>query len=209
MSESRLTDRDRDIIREIDRWRACLGRHIRVIANFSGARACDRRLRKLIDLGLIERKRVFYGLPGIYRNTYKAKVIVPSIRPADKIRIEHITHDIAVVDTAIYIHQKEGIPFEQMITEKQLHCQDGFGIRRHRPDLVYQKDSQSVCVEVELTLKSKDKFIRNMKDNFMSYDRQIWIVPDIQSKIAQLLELNKVDYPNIEILEMNEVEKHD
>ena len=209
MSESRLTDRDRIIIKEIDKWRACLGRHIRYLADFSGQRACDRRLRTLIELGFIERKRVIYGLPGIYRNTYRAKVIEPSIRPGDKVRIEHITHDIAVIDTAIYINQREGIPFSQITTEKQLHSQDGFGVRRHRPDFIYQKDNQSICIEVELTLKSKDKFIKNMQDNFLNYDRQLWIVPDMQSKIAHILEENRANYPNIEILEIKEVQLHD
>ena len=103
MSESRLTNRDKIIIQEIDKWRVCLGKHIRWLADFSGQRACDRRLHKLIELGLIERKRVIYGLPGVYRNTYRAKAIIPGIHPPDKIRMDQLAHDIAVIDTAIYI----------------------------------------------------------------------------------------------------------
>ena len=209
MSESRLTDRDRIVIQEIDRWRACLGRHIRVLADFSGQRACDRRLHKLIELGLIERRRIIYGCPGVYRNTYRAKAIVPDINPADKVRIEHLTHDIVVIDTAIYINQRDGIQFKEIMTEKQLHSQDGFGVRRHRPDFIYQQDNKSICVEVELTLKAKDKLIKNIKDNFLTYDRQLWIVPSMQSKITHILENNRVNYPNIEILEVSEVQKHD
>jgi len=42
----RLVDRDKKIIKEIDRWRVCQGRHIKELAGFDGQRACDRRLRK-------------------------------------------------------------------------------------------------------------------------------------------------------------------
>jgi len=75
MNEIRLVDRDYIIFREIDRWRVSLGRHICVVAGFTGQRACDRRLRKLIDAGYLERKKILYGLPGIYTNTNQAKLI--------------------------------------------------------------------------------------------------------------------------------------
>ena len=47
----RIMERDKKIMREIDRWRVCLGRHIRALAGFTGQRACDRRLRELIEAG--------------------------------------------------------------------------------------------------------------------------------------------------------------
>lgn len=59
MESIRIVDRDRLIIREIDRWRVCLGRHIKELAGFTGQRACDRRLRKLINAGYIKKKESF------------------------------------------------------------------------------------------------------------------------------------------------------
>ena len=95
-------ERDYKIIREIDRWQVCLGRHLRYLGGFSGQRACDRRLRKLIEAGFIERRKIIYGLPGIYRNKYKAKNIEQVLNTDKKIRVEQITHDITVLDTAIW-----------------------------------------------------------------------------------------------------------
>jgi len=39
----------------------------------------------------------------------------------------------------------------------------------------------------------------------MAYDVQIWVVPDMDSKIARVLEGKKTEYPNIEMLEVSEV----
>jgi hypothetical protein len=205
VSEINITERDKKIIREIDRWRICLGRHIKILAGFSGQRACDRRLRKLIDSGYIERKKILYGVPSIYKNTYKAKALehIPSV--CEKIRVENIPHDIITLDTAIYFNIKYGVKFGEMVTEKQLHRLDGFGVRKHQPDFVFTKSNKKICVEIELTLKSMSRFENNMKVNFMDYDTQIWVVPDFNTRIAGILTKNRNKYINIKILELKEV----
>jgi len=43
-----IVERDYMILRELDRWRFCLGRHIKMLTGFEGVRACDRRLKKLV-----------------------------------------------------------------------------------------------------------------------------------------------------------------
>ena len=202
--EIRLLDRDRKIIREIDRWRVCQGRHIKELVGFAGQRACDRRLRKLIEAGYIRREKILYGVAGIYRNMVLANKKEGLTNRNPKIRVEQIQHDIVVVDTAIFFNKRHGVEFDRVKTETELHRLDGFGNRRHRPDFVFTKDGKTTCVEVELTLKSKDRFIKNMHDNFMAYDVQIWVVPSRESKIAVILEENKIAYPNIEILELSE-----
>jgi len=101
VSEIRLVDRDYEVIREIDRWRVCQGRHIKHLAGFAGQRACDRRLRKLIRAGYIKREKILYGVAGIYSNTNKSKQIAEIINTNQKIKVEQIKHDIAVLDTAI------------------------------------------------------------------------------------------------------------
>ena len=207
VSEIRLVDRDRRIIREIDRWRVCLGRHIRELAGFEGQRACDRRLRKLIEAGYIKRERILYGVAGIYSNTIKARKRERLPLRNREIRVEQINHDIAVLDTAIYFHKRHNVAFDTIKTEIELHRADGFGIRKHRPDFIYTKNNQNICVEIELTLKSKNRFEKIIKDNFSTYDRQIWVVPNLNTKIAKILMENKIIYPNIEILEISEVEK--
>ncbi|MCL2592409.1 MAG: hypothetical protein FWD82_03495 [Defluviitaleaceae bacterium] len=197
------------IMEEIDRWRVCQGRHIRELAGFSGQRACDRRLRKLIEAGYIKRERILYGVAGIYSNTIKTLGKMGVSFRNRKIRVEQITHDIAVVDTAIYFNKRHGIEFSNMQTEIELHRLDGFGIRKHRPDFVFTKDGKLICVEVELSLKAKHRFINIMRDNFSNYEKQIWVVPSLNSKIAQTLVNNKLAYSNIELLELGEIQKYE
>ena len=208
MGEVRLVERDYQIFREIERWRVVLGRHIAELAGFTGQRACDQRLSKLIQAGYLERKKILYGVPSIYSNTGKAKTLIQATGRQDKFRVEQIPHDIAVVETAIYFHKAKGIPWDTITTEKQLHQQDGFGTRKHRPDFVIAREGKTYCVEVELSLKAKARLEANIKANFMAYDFQIWIVPDKACKIYQILTDNRKQYQDIFILELQEVQKH-
>lgn len=206
ISNIRLTERDYLILKEIDRWRCCLGRHVRVLADFAGQRATDRRLTKLIEAGYITRKKILYGIPGIYQLTMLGHRLIGSNARLDKIRVEQIAHDICVIDTVSYFLQRDErlVAFENIITEKQLHSMDGFGTRKHRPDFVITIDGKNTCVEVELSLKSYGRFEAIVKDNYMSCNEQIWLVPDGQLKIRQRLEVLCELYPNIKIIRLEE-----
>ena len=206
MDEIRIVERDIKIFRELERWRVVLGRHIAELAGVTGLKSCQRRLRKLIEAGYIERKRLIYGVAGIYTNTHKAKLVASLPKQTGKIRIEQIPHDIAVLDTAIYFHKAKGIAFADMVTEKQLHSMDGFGVRRHRPDFVIKREGKRHCVEVELSLKARARLENIIQQNFLDYDSQIWIVPDKACKIYQIIKGNQSQYTNIHILELQEVE---
>jgi len=184
-----------------------LGRQVVELAGFSGLKACQRRLRKLKEAGFLERQRKVFGVPGIYSLTRRAKLLASIPERPEKQRIEQIPHDIAVLDTAIYFHKAKGIPFEDMVTEKQLHSLDGFGIRKHRPDFVMSRNGKSYCVEVELSLKAKARLEAIIQDNFMQYDHQIWIVPDKHCKIHQILVDNRKKFSDIHVLELEEVQK--
>ena len=207
MGEIRLVDRDYEIFREIERWRVALGRHIAELAGFTGLRACDQRLSKLLKAEYIERKKILYGVPSIYSVTNKAKILQSLPARSEKIRVEQIPHDIAVLDTAIYFHKEKSVPFEDMKTEKQLHSVDGFGVRKHRPDFIIKRNGKSYCIEVELSLKAKSRLEAIIQDNFMAYDYQIWVVPDKECKIYQILKDNQSQLSNIHILDLQEVKK--
>jgi len=200
-------ERDKRIIREIDRWRVLQGKHIKELTGFKGQRACDRRLRKLIEAGYIKREKILYGVAGIYRNSKKATKVVNGVRVASpKIRTDQIMHDIAVAETAIFFNKEYGIEFDEMTTEIELHREDGFGVRKHRPDFIFEKDGKTICVEIELNLKAKKRFEKNILDNFERYDKQIWIVPSLKSKIAKILQENSTIYPDIEMLELSNIQ---
>lgn len=205
MDKIRLVERDYLILNEIYRWRAVTGRHIAILAGFPSFRTCDRRLNKLLQADYISRRKILYGVPSLYSLTSSGKVLINVSDKTERIRTEQIIHDIAVLDTAIYFNRKYDIAFADMVTEKQLHKQDGFGIRRHRPDFVFEKSKKSFCVEVELNLKSKGRFEKNIISDFTDYYGQFWIVPDFNSKISTFLADKKNDYPNIRIIELAEV----
>jgi len=45
-----------------------------------------------------------------------------------------------------------------------------------------------------------------MRTNFVEYDEQIWIVPDLECKIARTLQNSKIKYTNIEIIELSQIQ---
>jgi len=205
VEQVRLTERDELILREVDRWRACGSKHIRWLANFSGQRATDRRLKILMEAGYLERRKFLYGVPSIYFLTAKGKSLIQVGTGTEKVKIEQIVHDRTVLDTAIYFMHKENLSLKDITTEKQLHQLDGFGIRRHRPDFIFTKDEMTYCVEVELTLKAKSRFLNIIKENYMEYDVQIWVVPDSQNAILQVLKESKKSYDNIQARSLQKI----
>lgn len=203
-----MTERDKLILREVDRWRACGSKHIRWLANFSGQRATDRRLKILIEAGYLERRKYLYGVPSIYFLTAKGKSLIHIGTGTEKVKIEQIVHDRTVLDTATYFMHKESLSLHDITTEKQLHQLDGFGIRKHRPDFVFVKDQLTHCVEVELTKKANSRLLNIIKDNFMEYDTQKWVVPDYQTAILNVLNDSQRYYTNIEIFSLQKITDH-
>ena len=201
----KVVERDKLILREVERWRVCGSRHIRFLAGFSGQRATDRRLKLLIEAEYLERRKYLYGIPSIYFVTSKGKKLIQSNARLEKVKIEQIVHDMTVLDSAIYFMQKENLSLQDITTEKQLHQSDGFGMRKHRPDFTFTKNDEITCVEVEMTQKSKTRLFNIIKDNFMDYDNQIWIVPDSQTVIYQTLKENQKFYTNIHIMSLKEI----
>jgi hypothetical protein len=180
------------------------------LASFSGQRACDRRIKILIDAGYIERKMILYGVPGVYYLTYKGKMLIGANKRQDKIRVDKISHDIAVLDTAMYFIQKIGIRSEDIITEKQLYSKEGFTARKHFPDFIFSEEknkNQKSCVELELTIKAKNKLEKNIGENYLTYDVQYWVVPKGGIKIRQMLNDFAEKYANIKIIDLEEVQE--
>jgi len=197
-------DRDYCILREIYRWRFLLSRHIMDLCGFSGQRATDRRLKILLEAGYIERNKILYGIPSLYRLSYKGKILIGVNKRIEKNNIEKIPHDIAVLDTVCYFLKKYQLKTSDVTSEKELHSADGFGRRSHKPDFVISLNEKSYAFEVELTLKSKDRLTSNVKDNYRNYDKQIWIVPKEQMRIIKLLKEFQKSYDGMEILSLKD-----
>lgn len=202
-----LTDRDYEILKLIYRFHFCLGRHIKILTSFTGARACDRRLKLLLEAGYTQRNKYLYGIPYMYTLSHKGRILLNVNKRAEVIRIERITHDIAVLDCACYFLLKEHINLDNVITEKEMHSKDGFGVRRHYPDMIITKDNETYAIEIEIALKSKERLFKNIKDNYLTYDNQVWVISSAPPKLNELMKKAQNEYPNIEIMMLKDIQE--
>ena len=203
-----LVERDYEIMRDIERFRYVLSRHIKILAGFEGQRACDRRLKLLIEAEYIGRKKVLYGVPSVYYLTYKGKMLIGANKKQDKIRPEKIPHDIAVVETAIYFIKKQGITRDEITTEKEINSLIGFSERKHSPDFVIERNGKKYCVEIELSIKEKTRFAKIVEENYLGYETQFWIVSKMGLQIKKRLENLSEKYINIKILDLEGVQEY-
>jgi hypothetical protein len=177
------------------------------LAGFEGQRACDRRLKILIEAGYIDRKKILYGVPSLYFLTHKGKMLIGANKRQDKIRVEKIPHDTAVVDTVIYFVLKHNISLDKIVTEKEINSQAGFGTRKHVPDFIIESENKKICIEVELSLKSKARFEKIVGDNYLNFSKQLWLVTKSGHKIRNILDNLSAKYPNIGIMNLEEVQQ--
>ena len=196
-----LTDRDFEILKLVYKFKFCLGRHLKVLGNFTGQRSTDRRLRLLVDIGYLTRKKYLFGIPYLYTLTHKGRILLGANKREDKIRIDRITHDIYVLDSVIYFRDKYNLVFSDIESEKELHIKDGFGARQHRADFVFFYDDKKHAVEIELNAyKTKERLEKNVRDNYMGYDKQIWIIDN--KKTFTMLKNFTNEYSNIELISL-------
>ena len=66
--------------------------------------------------------------------------------------------------------------------------------------LVFKKDDETYAIEVELNVKAKNRILKNIEDNYLNYDYQIWVVPLSQVKIKHILAESLNKYDNIEVV---------
>lgn len=205
----KLQNRDIQILKQVTKYRFLLSRQIKILCGFSGQRACDRRTKKLIDEGLLEKKHFLYGIPALYMTTEKAKRHFDLGYVTNNIRVEHINHNILAIDTAIYLIENIGLLDSNIISERQLKNQYGFGKPQHVPDLVYtDKGNKKCCVEIELNIKQFDKLKKNVLQNYKSYDKQLWVVDITKEKIVENLKKIQIRYSDIIIQDMEEVKTY-
>jgi len=200
-----IVERDREILRLVYRMGFCLGRHIKDLLGFTSSRACDRRLALLVKANYLSRKKYLYGIPFLYTVTHKGRILIGANKRENKIRLEQINHDTKVLDVLIYSMSKYGFLLDDMESERELHIKDGFGNRKHHPDFIFTYQDKKYAVEVELTLKAKATLEKNIRDNYLNYDKQIWVTGD--KKIVSLLQKFADEYSNIEIMFLEKSDK--
>ena len=195
----KITDRDLVILREVGRWQITLGRHIKELAGFSGSRACDNRLKILVENNYLTREKTLYGTPYIYSLTHKSRQLLTLNKRADKVKLDQLRHDIIVLDIVICLLKTKGLTTYDFTSEKEMHRNDGFIARSHKPDFIYQENDKKIAVEIELSIKSLDRLEDNVKNNYLKYDSQLWLIEQSSKKIkANLIDL-QTKYPNISL----------
>ena len=205
MLNIRISERDYYIFQILHKFKFATGKHIKVLAGFNCSRSCDKRLKTLFETGYVLRKKYLYGFPYLYTLTHKSKMLIGANKRIEKIRTDQIQHDLYTLDTVIYFLKKYDLSLNNITSEKELHIIDGFGNRTHRPDFLITKDNKKCAIEIELTPKPKDRFQKNVKNNFLSYDYQVWVISKNSIKINQLLTSFQAEYSNIYVLYLEEV----
>ena len=199
-----LQERDISILRLVYCFRFCLGRHIKILCGFSGARAADRRLKLLVEAGYLERKKLLYGVPYLYTVSHKGRMLIGVNKRADTLRIERIMHDSHVLDSVIFFLGTMNIGLDAIISEKEMHVSDGFGHHRHYPDFVINAPLGAIAVEVEIALKSKERLEKNIRTNYMDFDFQYWVLGD-NPKLNALIKGFQGEYSNLSAIKLDAV----
>lgn len=83
-----------------------------------------RRLKKLVDAGLLRHEYVLHGKPGVYLATKKGAELADVGVPPAKVDLKSLEHDLAVVDLALKL---EGLP--DWITERQIRSEAVSAVR--------------------------------------------------------------------------------
>lgn len=195
-----LQERDYVVLSVIDKFYFILSRHVKVFAQFSNQRTTDRRLQKLEAEKYIKREKLLYATPSLITLTSKGKTELGVNKRKSKIKLDTVKHDILVLDIVTLLIEKYNITINDILSEKDIHRNEGFSKRKHAPDFVYSK----YAFEIELSLKSKERIEKNIASNFLNYDKQIWMIRKSNKKIEKILLDNITKYPNLHILYLEE-----
>lgn len=199
-----LQDRDLVIFNEIHRHRFLLSRHVKLLCDFPSQRACDQRLKKLIDSKYIERKYILYGIPSLLFLTDKTKRLLNLKYVTKDIRVDKILHDINVIETYIYLIYCYKLDKKVLQTEREIKQEKLL----HTPDIIFIFDNSQYAIEVEMSEKSFDKLEKIIKGNYLKYEKQIYIISENQTKIIDNVNKLKSKYDNINILALEKMKEY-
>jgi hypothetical protein len=172
---------------------------IKNLMKFPSERTASRRLKFLADNNYLKREKLIYGVPYLYTLTHKGRMIIGANKRAENIRLDTIRHNLMVLECVDYVINSYHVTIDDITTEKELHRKDGFGIRYHRPDFIFQLNNEVLAVELELTLKPLNLLSQNIKQNFLTYDRQIWFIDKANKKLYENIQKHSSIYDNIMI----------
>jgi len=164
-------------------------------------------MKRLVLAGLVFHQRVFHNRPGIYQLTRKGaeQMGLPFIT---KISVGIYRHKILLAK--VYIKLKKKYPEAGWINEQELRRNKfrlGTGKRGHVPDgMLIFLDGRKIAIEVELSLKGRDRLEQIFKEYLKEGSdsiREVWYYCP-QELMATLADIAK-KLPFIKIFNIQEL----
>lgn len=202
-----VTDRDRAILQWVGRHGIVTRDHV---ANHFFARedgtagiwAAYRRVRKLVQIGLLQEDHTFYRQPMVLRITTTATRFADlDVRPARLILAE-VHHSLAVVDLLEDLLPKQP-KSTVLVTERELRADRRRDLRLDPrktgtgriPDAELQRGAKRIAIELDLTPKRSAVY----EDILTSYMQQryaeVWwyVAPGVVSRLKRIVDANQAD----------------
>jgi DNA-binding MarR family transcriptional regulator len=155
---------DRELLRFLSLHRATTAAQIPTLLGLSESRATA-RLRRLEQMQLLRRQRIFHGRPSTVTITAPGRRVIGSRLPQPRISLTEYRHDVGV--GWLWLAARRGAfgPLREIVSELELRAaaRPANGIDQHRPDLMLTTAAgKQVAVELELTLKDRARLDRIM-----------------------------------------------
>lgn len=199
----RITPRDVEILRWISRHGFVTTSQVttRFFSPTTGAvpdGTAYRRIRKLIELGLIQKHPTFFGRPFALAVTRAgARIAANGLQPATLILAE-LKHSLAIVDLMEDLGRQ--FPEATVETERQLrmarHHELREGTRRvgegRIPDGQLRfPDGRVIAIELDITPKGSRELAQIIRAYLSEFDKHVWYYCSTPSNVARLADLVK------------------
>jgi hypothetical protein len=205
-----LTERDVEILQFINLFGFC--EMPQLIARFGWRKPRNYQImKKLLTAGLVKHERVFHGQHGIYRLT-PAGARHSGLPPLSKVPLASYAHDVRVIE--LYLALRQQYPGVQWVSERELKHEkyfSGVGKRGHLSDgLLIFEDGKHVALEVELTLKSKSRLEKILKEYGAQFSiKEVWYfgTPAVATTVRELVTRLKLSF--VKVFDLHESLHHE
>lgn len=184
-----INERDKKVLKNIEMFRIMYGRSLWRLSGFTSRKYSEKRLKKLIDAGLIDRSRPQKGIPFVYQITQKGMWELDLDKKPPKVKEHIMDHELAIADIAALMAQK--YPYCEITPERRLRQLEYKNTNQqqaaHKPDLEMKLGDKNIAIEFEKTQKKTSRFEKNIIQNFNDYDKCIWVIPRERRRIQKNL----------------------
>ena len=144
------------------------------------------RVRKLVDGGYLKRKRVFHNQERIHWISNQAQnLIQDDVKNPKRVNISTYHHDLLLVDLGLYLEKTNEGNFIPERRVRNLNVTESvIGKKGRIPDgvLIQQNNQKPIAIELELSLKSKDRLRKIINDYMVNFNYSaVWYFTNNQA----------------------------